>query len=149
MVSVIRGNSALARTTSPKLGELFKQYSAANANHLDEHNALRHRVCQQRMNSHAFKLTLNRSGQEAKVGLANPNSASFIKYYNTEQNKEKYECMLEVLGAQGLGWEGEGFAVDELDITRQWLRSRANSIEGGTSEIQLNVIAKIILGLPD
>ena len=53
------------------------------------------------------------------------------------------------MGTGVLGWEGTGFSVAELDITRQWLRSRANSIEGGTSEVQLNVIAKRILGLPD
>jgi alkylation response protein AidB-like acyl-CoA dehydrogenase len=56
---------------------------------------------------------------------------------------------VEILGYQGLGWEGEGFAPAELARTRTWLRSRANSIEGGTSEIQLNIIAKRVLGLPD
>jgi alkylation response protein AidB-like acyl-CoA dehydrogenase len=101
------------------------------------------------MDSKAFKLTMKRSGEEARAGLADGNSASFIKYYNSEQNKRKYECMLEVLGIRMLGWEGAGFDDEELDLTRQWLRSRANSIEGGTSEVQLNVIAKRILGLPD
>ena len=48
-----------------------------------------------------------------------------------------------------MGWEGEGFEPGELTATRQWLRSKANSIEGGTSEVQLNVIAKRVLGLPD
>jgi alkylation response protein AidB-like acyl-CoA dehydrogenase len=57
--------------------------------------------------------------------------------------------MLEIMGQQGLGWEGEGFEDRELDITRQWLRSKANSIEGGTSEVQLNIVAKRVLGLPD
>jgi alkylation response protein AidB-like acyl-CoA dehydrogenase len=54
-----------------------------------------------------------------------------------------------VLGTQALGWEGEGFESKELAVTRSWLRSKGNSIEGGTSEVQLNVIAKRVLGLPD
>ena len=57
--------------------------------------------------------------------------------------------MLVVLGTQMIGWDGPGFEENELDYTRQWLRSRANSIKGGTSKVQLNVIAKRILGLPD
>jgi alkylation response protein AidB-like acyl-CoA dehydrogenase len=54
-----------------------------------------------------------------------------------------------VMGTQGLGWEGEGFTPVELAQARGWLRSKGNSIEGGTSEVQLNVIAKRVLGLPD
>jgi alkylation response protein AidB-like acyl-CoA dehydrogenase len=53
------------------------------------------------------------------------------------------------MGAAALGWEGRGFNSKEIGTTRQWLRSKANSIEGGTSEVQLNVIAKRVLGLPD
>jgi alkylation response protein AidB-like acyl-CoA dehydrogenase len=72
-----------------------------------------------------------------------------FKYYGTEQNKRKYELMLQAMGTQSMGWEGEAFSAKELGTTRQWLRSKANSIEGGTSEVQLNVIAKRVLGLPD
>jgi alkylation response protein AidB-like acyl-CoA dehydrogenase len=57
--------------------------------------------------------------------------------------------MVEALGAQGLGWDGEGFSPAERQATRGWLRSKGNSIEGGTSEINLNVVAKRVLGLPD
>ena len=53
------------------------------------------------------------------------------------------------MGSQMLGWEGEAFSSEELDTTRAWLRTKANSIEGGTSEVQLNIIAKRVLGLPD
>ena len=72
-----------------------------------------------------------------------------FKYYGTELNMRREQLMLTIRGPQSLGWEGEGFAKDELDQTRTWLRSRANSIEGGTSEIQLNIIAKRVLNLPD
>jgi len=53
------------------------------------------------------------------------------------------------MGIQAVGWEGQTFSDREIGTTRQWLRSKANSIEGGTSEVQLNVIAKRVLGLPD
>jgi hypothetical protein len=53
------------------------------------------------------------------------------------------------MGSQGIGWESEAFSERELSVAREWLRSRANSIEGGTSEVQLNVIAKQVLKLPD
>jgi alkylation response protein AidB-like acyl-CoA dehydrogenase len=57
--------------------------------------------------------------------------------------------MVEAMGAGALGWDGEGFTDQELAATRSWLRSKANSIEGGTSEINLNIVAKRVLGLPD
>ena len=53
------------------------------------------------------------------------------------------------MGAQGLGWEGEGYSPPEITAFRTMLRSKANSIEGGTSEINLNVVSKRVLGLPD
>ena len=57
--------------------------------------------------------------------------------------------MVEAMGGQGLGWEGEGFSAAELTAVHGWLRTKANSIEGGTSEVNLNVISKRVLGLPD
>jgi alkylation response protein AidB-like acyl-CoA dehydrogenase len=57
--------------------------------------------------------------------------------------------MVEALGHQGLGWEGEAYDPAEILAVRGWLRTKANSIEGGTSEVNLNVIAKRVLGLPD
>ena len=57
--------------------------------------------------------------------------------------------MVDIAGPEGLGWEGTGVDKDELARTRGWLRARGNSIEGGTSEVQLNIIAKHVLGLPD
>jgi alkylation response protein AidB-like acyl-CoA dehydrogenase len=61
----------------------------------------------------------------------------------------RQHLLTQIAGPQALGWEGEGFDEEDLETTRDWLRSRGNSIEGGTSEIQLGVVAKRILGLPD
>jgi acyl-CoA dehydrogenase len=77
-----------------------------------------------------------------------------LKNYGCELNKRRYELALKAAGSQALGWEsltddGSDYDSRELDTTRQWLRSKGNSIEGGTYEVQLNVIAKRVLGLPD
>ncbi len=109
---------------------------------------LRDQIAQFKIDSEAFALTSLRSAEESRRGGPSATS-SMLKNYGCELNKRRYELLLQALGSQALGWEGEGFNSDELQITREWLRSKANSIEGGTSEIQLNVIAKRVLGLPD
>jgi alkylation response protein AidB-like acyl-CoA dehydrogenase len=147
MVSVIKGNTPLARSTSLKLQVLAKQY-AGDGERIEDAQ-IRDKVSEHRMNGQAFRLATRRNGEEARAGQADGNLASFIKYYNSEQNKRKYDLLLQVMGTAMLGWEGAGYSESELDVTRQWLRAQANSIEGGTSEVQLNVIAKRVLGLPD
>jgi alkylation response protein AidB-like acyl-CoA dehydrogenase len=94
-------------------------------------------------------LTSQRSIEESKQGQGPNATSSMLKNYGCELNKRRYEILMKALGSQSLGWEGEGFNAEELLVTREWLRSKANSIEGGTSEVQLNVIAKRVLGLPD
>jgi alkylation response protein AidB-like acyl-CoA dehydrogenase len=101
------------------------------------------------MDQACLDLTLERSRDNMKAGHKPGPETSIFKYYGTELNMRRRELMVSILGPQGLGWEGPGYEEDELKITRDWLRSRGNSIEGGTSEIQLNIIAKRVLGLPD
>jgi len=69
-----------------------------------------------------------------------------LKYYGAELNKRRYELLMSANGINALEWESERSRGG--DLARAWLRTKANSIEGGTSEVQLNVIAKRILGLP-
>jgi alkylation response protein AidB-like acyl-CoA dehydrogenase len=110
---------------------------------------LRDRITQVEMDQACLDLTLARSRDNMKAGHKPGPETSIFKYYGTELNMRRRELMVAIAGPQGLGWEGAGFDDDELKITRDWLRSRGNSIEGGTSEIQLNIIAKRVLGLPD
>ena len=147
MVAGIGGNTAIG-VSGRKLEDLAKQYGGEQNGRIGN-RVLRQRVATHRMNDRAFQLTLARGGEETKAGTASGHLASLFKYYGTEQNKRKYELMLEAMGTAGLGWEGPAFDGRELITTRQWLRSKGNSIEGGTSEVQLNVIAKRVLGLPD
>jgi alkylation response protein AidB-like acyl-CoA dehydrogenase len=110
---------------------------------------LRDRIAQYELDALCFGLTLKRSGEEAKAGQGTGAASSMFKLYASEMNKRRGEIQMAVRGAAALGWEGSGFSANELMETRGWLRSKGNSIEGGTSEIQLNVIAKRVLGLPD
>ncbi len=107
---------------------------------------LRARIAEFEVDEAAFKLTLERVADLMKSGQVNPAMSSVLKYYGTELNKRRQELIMAALGSDGLEWEStrsrEGFAA------RAWLRSKANSIEGGTSEVQLGVIAKRILELP-
>ena len=119
-----------------------------SAGHIDD-PLLRAEILEHRMNDRAFGLTTRRTVEASATGLAPGFLSSMFKYYGTEQNKSRYELLLSALGVQSLGWDGGAFANEELATTRGWLRSKANSIEGGTSEVQLNIIAKRILGLPD
>lgn len=135
------------RGAERSLPDLAKSYSGTRDGRVAD-PVLRDRIAQQEIDQRAFQLTQRRAAEEAKGGSPGPASA-MLKYYGTELNKRKFELLLRSVGTQALGWEGDGFAPDELRVTREWLRSKANSIEGGTSEIQLNIIAKRVLGLPD
>ncbi|MEM9177120.1 MAG: acyl-CoA dehydrogenase family protein [Myxococcota bacterium] len=109
---------------------------------------LRDDVARMEMETKAFGLTTQRTADAAKAGHNPGPESSMFKLYGTELNKTRMELMVRILGPDALGWEGEGFDEFALGTTRDWLRSRGNSIEGGTSEVQLNVIAKRVLGLP-
>ena len=93
-----------------------------------------------------FKLTLDRINEEGKSGQPIGAKSSFMKYYGSEMNKKKYELRLECQGRDALAWDGEQY--QDGKIARQFCRTKGNSIEGGTSEVQLNIISKHILGLP-
>ena len=101
------------------------------------------------MNFQALRQTIARSAAESRAGNGPSAATSIIKYAAAELAKQRSELMIEAMGTQGLGWDGEGFEGAEIQAVRGWLRAKANSIEGGTSEINLNVVAKRVLGLPD
>jgi len=110
---------------------------------------LRKRVTQNKMDFQALRLTINRSAAESHAGNGPSAATSIIKYAAAEFAKERSELLVEALGHQGLGWDDQAYEASEIGAVRGWLRTKANSIEGGTSEVNLNVIAKRVLGLPD
>lgn len=107
---------------------------------------LRHQIAEHEIDAAAFVFTLERAKDEAKAGGDMGAFSSMLKYYGTELNKARHEMILKVNGSDALEWEGQ--YSNDGDIARSWLRTKANSIEGGTSEVQLNIISKRILNLP-
>jgi alkylation response protein AidB-like acyl-CoA dehydrogenase len=101
---------------------------------------LRARIAQFEVDEAAFRALLQRFGEQARARQAHGAFSSALKYYGAELNKRRQELIMAALGSDALEWQGSP--------ARDWLRSKANSIEGGTSEVQLNVIAKRILELP-
>lgn len=94
----------------------------------------------------AFAAMSERFIDELKAGRAHPAQPSMMKYVGTELNKDRHELMMAAGGSDALEWESKRSNTGAAP--RAWLRTKANSIEGGTSEIQLNIIAKRILELP-
>ncbi|MCW5893700.1 MAG: acyl-CoA dehydrogenase family protein [bacterium] len=137
------------RDDRSRLLKMARRYLPASEGGRVADPVLRDRITQVELDQLCFDLTLARSRDRLKVGQAPGAETSFFKLYGTELNQRRRELMMTLAGPQALGWEGPGFADDELALTRDWLRSRGNTIEGGTSEIQLNIIAKHVLGLPD
>lgn len=107
---------------------------------------LRGKIAEVSIDELAFVFALERAGDLAKAGQGNPAFSSVLKYYGSELNKRRYELLMSAGGSDALEWESD--RSKEGSLARGWLRTKANSIEGGTSEVQLNIVAKRILSLP-
>jgi acyl-CoA dehydrogenase len=107
---------------------------------------MRAKIAEFEIDEWAFERTCARMLAEAKAGASLGAKSSMLKYYGTELNKRRFELLMDASGHDGLEWEGEH--SNDGDLARRWLRTKGNSIEGGTSEIQLNIISKHILQLP-
>jgi len=94
----------------------------------------------------AFAAMSERFFEMFKAGETHPASPSMMKYAGTELNKRRHELIMAAGGSDALEWDGERSKNGKAP--RDWLRTKGNSIEGGTSEIQLGIVAKHILGLP-
>ena len=98
------------------------------------------------MNLAIYDMTIERAIDEAKAGNNSGAASSLFKYFGTELNVQAMEIIMTAGGMDELAIEGE--ATNTGFIAKRFLRSKGNTIEGGTSEIQLNIISKNILGLP-
>jgi len=124
---------------SAALGTQYKELLACDA-------VLRAEMAMFDVENLAFRAHSERFMDEWKTGRAHPAYSNLMKYVGTELNKSRNELVMELGGSDALEWESE--RTREGARPRAWLRTKANSIEGGTSEVMLNVVAKRILDMP-
>ncbi|MCP5180523.1 MAG: acyl-CoA dehydrogenase family protein [Pseudomonadales bacterium] len=123
--------------------ELARQYGNAGIE-----PELRQDLIDNAMLRAALLLTQRRTLEESAAHT--PGAAtSIFKYVEANYVKEQLELQLRIRGTAGLGWSGDDFDADALDKCRLWLEAKSISIAGGSNEIQLNIIARRVLGLPD
>jgi alkylation response protein AidB-like acyl-CoA dehydrogenase len=129
------------------LVKIAKQFAGEEAGRIADTD-VRHTVTRFNMNRAAFRLTSQRANEENKSGI--PGAAtSIFKLYGAALQQDGAELRRELMGYRGLGADADLFDENELDTAREWLATRATTIYGGTNEVQANIIAKRVLGLPD
>lgn len=139
MLSLASGGNREAGIDLPRLEEMY----AANAD-----PALHQRILKNLIDTECMNLTQRRTVEESEGNTPGP-ATSIFKYYGATLAKERSELQIALTGTQGLGDERGAYSPTELSMTRTWLAGKARSIAGGSNEVQLNVIAKRVLGLPD
>ena len=139
------------KSTEPRLNPLARLAK----NYLGDDNgriadaAMRRTILDHNMQETALALTAKRTMEEARDSGAPGAATSIFKYVGSMLAKNGSELRSQVRGVNGIVWEGADFTPDELESGRNFLRDRAVTIYGGTNEVQLNIISKRVLGLPD
>jgi len=111
--------------------------------------ALRSEVLRFEMDGRALALSQRRAAEENRSGGTVGEVTSIFKLVGATLARDRNDLLVRLMGTRGVGWSGAGFGKIELESTRAWLSSRAVTIYGGTNEVQRNIIAKRVLGLPD
>jgi len=139
-------SGAMPQTRS--VPDVARQY-VGEANGRIADPALRAEVVDHERDAQAFALTQKRAREENSDGGTATFATSMFKLYRSELTKRRTELVVSLMGTRGVGWEGAPFTTEELEETRVWLGRKAGTIAGGSSEVQRNIIAKRVLGLPD
>jgi len=148
-----RQSQTTAPATSNKvvpLQEIAKRYLGTNADGTLADADLRSRLADHLMDTASHELTIARIMADARGGnLEVTATASILKNSATDVAQGRSELLLEIMGSQGVGWETGEYSEEEVHAVREWLGGKAMSIYGGSYEVQKNIIAKNILGLPE
>jgi alkylation response protein AidB-like acyl-CoA dehydrogenase len=143
------GAAGPGNVPGPALEVLARDYVGVDAAGVLADPDLRTRLTRHLMDAQAFQLTGQRAAAETRSNQGPSAVSSVLKNVGSQVRQERAELAVEILGAQGLGWGGEGFTGDEVGTIKAMLRSKSGTIAGGSQEVQYNIISKRILGLPE
>ncbi|MFZ5721316.1 MAG: acyl-CoA dehydrogenase family protein [Pseudomonadota bacterium] len=143
------GSAPPGTLPGPRIDELARRYVGVGEDGRLADADLRRRLTEHLMEERAFQLTGRRAAAENRANSGPSAASSVLKNVGSNVRTEKAELAVEILGHQGLGWGGEAFQLNEVAAIKTMLRSKAGKIAGGSWEVQLNIIAKRILGLPE
>lgn len=144
-----RGGLSAGRGEPPSLLGPAREYLGVDAGGRLADPDLRGRLIRYEMKQKAYQLTLERIRAETEAGEGPGAAVTAMKNLWSDVAQERAELLSEIMGARGLGWSGDAYADAERSATRDWLYSRCYSIYGGSHEVQANITAKRVLGLPD
>jgi len=144
-----QGGSRMMGGGAVSISDIAKKYVGVDEKGRLADSDLRSRLSGHMINAKAHALTIQRAMAEARGNLNPSATTSVMKNSGTQIGQERAELTLEIMGTQGLGWDGDTFTADERSAVRAWLGGKATTIFGGSQEIQSNIISKRILGLPD
>ncbi|MDC0237585.1 acyl-CoA dehydrogenase family protein [Gammaproteobacteria bacterium] len=143
------GMLALTSGTNREVGIALDELAKACLGEINgkiSDSEMRAKIAMHDINAHAFRLTQRRTVEESEGSTPGP-ATSIFKLYGANLAKSRSEMQVAMLGTKSIGWETDDSGTQE--ITRSWLAGKARSIAGGSNEVQLNIIAKRVLGLPD
>ena len=141
---------AIPQKGSGTIAHLMAAWAAAPDWRRDD--ATRDRVVRLWARAETLRLTNIRANQMRRMGDPGP-EGSIGKMASAELNKAIYECLVDLLGAEGMLYGTYAMvrpehAMEYATPQKAFLRSRANSIEGGTTEVMRNILGERVLGLP-
>ncbi|MDZ7670896.1 MAG: acyl-CoA dehydrogenase family protein [Gammaproteobacteria bacterium] len=147
--SGIGGLSGGARRASPGEGlvKTAKQYVGENNGRIAD-PVVRDTIIRYNMQRAAFALTAQRANEENRSGTP-AEATSIFKLVGARLQQNGADLKRQLMGTRGLGVDDDAFEREELDAATEWLASKATTIYGGSDEVQANIIAKRVLGLPD
>ena len=146
----LMGNmEAITEKVDVGLVELAREHLDFDADGHLTNSDIRQRIASHLMNDDAMQHLNERMFWQYRAGKADPRLGMLVKHIGTSELQRKDEIIVSILGSDGLSWDSEHTTPETHRMVRNWAYNKAHTIAGGTSEIQLNIIAKRALGLPD